>query len=48
MFLMDTFKDIFEVDLSFFNNKIIIFESRKNTIKQTKKATKYQIGRAHV
>ena len=38
---MDTFKDILDVDLSLFKNKIIIFESRKNTIKQTKKATKY-------
>jgi hypothetical protein len=41
MFLIDTFSDIFLVDLNFFKKKIIIFESIKNTIKQIKKAAKY-------
>ena len=41
MFLIDTFKDILEVDLNFFKKYIIIFESKKNTIKQIKNATKY-------
>ena len=40
---MDTLSDILEVDLNFFKNKIIIFESRKNTVKHTKKAAKYPI-----
>ena len=37
---MPTFKEINELDLNFLRKKMINFESKKNTIKQTKKAAK--------
>ena len=40
IFLIETFKEIIGLDLNFFREKIINFESKKNTIKQTKKAAK--------
>ena len=36
-----TFSETVELDLNFFRKKIINFESKKKTIKHTKKATKY-------
>ena len=41
IFLIDTFKRILELKLNFLSEYIIIFESRKKTIKQIKNATKY-------
>jgi len=41
IFLIETFKEIIGLDLNFFRKKIINFESKKKTIKHTKKATKY-------
>ena len=40
IFLIDTFKEILELDLNFLRKNIISFESKKNTIKQTKNAPK--------
>ena len=40
IFLIETFKEIIELDLNFLRKKIINFESKKNTIKHTKKAAK--------
>ena len=40
IFLIETFKEIIGLDLNFLRKKIINFESKKNTIKQTKKAAK--------
>ena len=41
IFLIETFKEIIELDLNLFRKKMINFESKKNTIKQIKKAAKY-------
>ena len=41
IFLIETFNETTELDLNFFRKKIINFESRKTTIKHTKKAAKY-------
>ena len=40
IFLIETFKEIIGLDLNFFRKKMINLESRKNTIKHTKKAGK--------
>ena len=37
---IETFKEIIGLDLNFFKKKMINFESKKNTIKQIKKAAK--------
>ena len=37
---VETFKEIIGLDLNFLRKKMINFESKKNTIKQTKKAAK--------
>ena len=39
IFLIETFKEIIELVLNFFRKKMINFESKKNTIKQTKQRT---------
>ena len=44
IFLIETFKEIIGLDLNFFRKKIINFESKKNTIKQTKKAANRSVG----
>ena len=41
IFLIDTFKIVLELNLNFFNENMINFESRKNIIKQIKNAPKY-------
>ena len=41
IFLIETFKEINELNLNFFKKKIINFESKKKTNKHTKKAPKY-------
>jgi hypothetical protein len=41
IFLIDTFKEILELDLNFLRKNIIILERKKKTIKHTKNAAKY-------
>ena len=40
IFFIEIFKEIIGLDLNFFRKKMINFESKKNTIKHTKKAAK--------